>query len=250
VTDVATIKARFKESGVPLAQSDTWAVQKATVIKHSALERLAAACEIAFDPPQVIRSEADEAVICVTGRMGGKAEWSFGEARVSMMRDSGKTNKWGKPEMEPVNPDAPGNYVVSGKQAAYPYAMAEKRAKDRVIIKLVGLHGVYSSEEADVFDEPQSDPQPPRAPASTPPTDDNPFVLPPIPSKEAATFIADMRTATNTGELGRWGKDNGEAIGKLKDAEANAVRQHYAARMKALKDQAAAEAQAMREAAE
>ncbi len=34
----------------------------------------------------------------------------------------------------------------------YPVAMAEKRAKDRVILKLVGLHGdVYSEDEADEF---------------------------------------------------------------------------------------------------
>ena len=41
------------------------------------------------------------------------------------------------------------NYRVSGKQAAYVYAMAEKRAKDRVILKLIELHGlVYSEEES------------------------------------------------------------------------------------------------------
>ncbi len=46
------------------------------------------------------------------------------------------------------------NYRVSGKQAAYVYAMAEKRAKDRVILKLIELHGlVYSEEEADEFKE-------------------------------------------------------------------------------------------------
>ena len=44
------------------------------------------------------------------------------------------------------------NYRVSGRQAAYVYALAEKRAKDRVILKLVGLHGLPSSEEeADEF---------------------------------------------------------------------------------------------------
>jgi len=32
-------------------------------------------------------------------------------------------------------------------QAACVYAMAEKRAKDRVILKLVGLHRLLSSEE-------------------------------------------------------------------------------------------------------
>ena len=60
--------------------------------------------------------------------MGERTEWSIGEALVNV------------------------NYRVSGGQAAYVYAMAEKRAKDRVILKLVGLHGLLSSEEdADAF---------------------------------------------------------------------------------------------------
>lgn len=38
--------------------------------------------------------------------------------------------------------------------------MAEKRAKDRVILKLVGLHGdVYSQSEADEFQEEQPKPK-------------------------------------------------------------------------------------------
>jgi hypothetical protein len=60
--------------------------------------------------------------------MGDRVEWSIGEALIGV------------------------NYRVSGKQAAYVYAMAEKRAKDRVILKLIELHGyVYSEEEADEF---------------------------------------------------------------------------------------------------
>jgi hypothetical protein len=71
-------------------------------------------------------------VILVTGRLpspeGERREWSIGEALIGT------------------------NYRVSGKQAAYVYAMAEKRAKDRVILKLIELHGlVYSEEEADEF---------------------------------------------------------------------------------------------------
>ena len=67
---------------------------------------------------------AKEAVVLVTGHMGDKSEWSIGEA-------------------------APYN-----NKNSYPFAMAEKRAKDRVILKLVGLHGdVYSEDEADAFKE-------------------------------------------------------------------------------------------------
>ena len=59
---------------------------------------------------------------CVTGHKGDRGAWSIGEA-------------------------AP--YNTTNK---YPYAMAEKRAKDRVILKLLELSGdVYSEEEADEF---------------------------------------------------------------------------------------------------
>lgn len=87
---------------------------------HRAIERVAADLGILFDPPQVL--EANGASKCValavTGHYKDRAEWSIGEA-------------------------APGN-----NKNAYPYAMAEKRAKDRVVLKLIGLHGlVYSEDE-------------------------------------------------------------------------------------------------------
>jgi hypothetical protein len=74
----------------------------------------------------IVESNAQEriCVLCVTGRLGDKVEWSIGEAM-------------------PINIDRGKN------QQSYPYAMAEKRAKDRVIIKLVGLYGAYSQDEAD-----------------------------------------------------------------------------------------------------
>jgi len=121
--------------GEPIA-GNIWRVQGQAVIYHKALERIAAQAKITFDPPTVLRAERDEAVLLVTGRiraseagqMSERAEWSIGEALVNV------------------------NYRVSGRQAAYVYAMAEKRAKDRVILKLIGLHGLlYSEEEADEF---------------------------------------------------------------------------------------------------
>jgi hypothetical protein len=127
-------------------EGNVWRVQGNVVILHKALERIAARAGIFFDPPVVLRAESDEAVILVTGRLVGAAppsegagphttaemlsrmEWSIGEAKIGS------------------------NYRVSGKQAAYPYAMAEKRAKDRVILKLIELHGyAYSEDEADDF---------------------------------------------------------------------------------------------------
>jgi hypothetical protein len=129
---IAEILDRYGED----PRTATWRVQGSVVIYHKALERIAAQAQIAFDRPETIRAERDEAVILVSGRLGDKSEWSYGEALVGV------------------------NYRVSGKQAAYVYAMAEKRAKDRVILKLIGLHGMlYSEEEADAFkaDRPAND---------------------------------------------------------------------------------------------
>src|SRR3954447_12564650 len=123
---IADILAKY---GEPLA-GNIWRVQGQAVIYHKALERIAAQAGIAFAPPTLLRAERDEAVVLVTGSMGERTEWSIGEAFVNV------------------------NYRVSGRQAAYVYAMAEKRAKDRVILKLVGLHGLLSSEEE--ADEPKS----------------------------------------------------------------------------------------------
>ena len=121
---IAEVLGKF---GEPMA-GNVWRVQGTAVIYHKTLERIAAQANVIFDEPKIIRAERDEAVIQVTGRMGERVEWSIGEALIGV------------------------NYRVSGKQAAYVYAMAEKRAKDRVILKLVGLHGfLYSEEEADEF---------------------------------------------------------------------------------------------------
>mgnify|MGYP000512813174 FL=1 len=89
---------------------------------HKALENIAAHKGVTFDEPKVIHSDValKSVVMLVTGRMDQRTEWSFGEAT-------------------PAN-----------NKNAYPFAMSEKRAKDRVILKLVGLHGdVYSDTEID-----------------------------------------------------------------------------------------------------
>src|SRR5215204_3272639 len=77
-----------------------------------------------------IRADRDEAVLVVVGRMGERAEWSIGEALLDV------------------------NYHVPEPEAAYVYAMAEKRAKDRVILKLIGLQDVVPSEEAHEVESP------------------------------------------------------------------------------------------------
>ena len=101
------------------------------IIKHMALEKIATHKKIVFDMPQIIEADSKNqiAVVCVKGKMGNVEEWSIGEA-------SPKNN---------FNP--------------YCFAMAEKRAKDRVILKLIGLHGeVYSSAEM-MEEEPKEQPK-------------------------------------------------------------------------------------------
>lgn len=107
-------------------QSAGWDCHGTFVLLHKALEKVAAVKNVRFDPPQVLSADvtAKEAVVLCVGHMGDKTEWSIGEA-------------------------APYN-----NKNNYPFAMAEKRAKDRVILKLVGLHGdVYSEDEAEAFQE-------------------------------------------------------------------------------------------------
>lgn len=136
--DDKEIRDLFAKYEVPLGRKDVWAVQGTPVIKHSALERLSAAIGLTWDTPTAVISTMQDVVILARAtRKDGISEWSYGEA--SIVRDG----------------SVGGNYKVSGKQAAYPWAMAEKRAKDRVIIKLAGLYGAYSSDEAADFDDPE-----------------------------------------------------------------------------------------------
>jgi hypothetical protein len=125
---IKDVLERYGETYDTRKGGTVWEVQGTPVISHRCLERVAAKAGVVFERPDIIRKERDEAVILVVGHLDNRTEWSLGEALVNV------------------------NYRVSGKQAAYVYAMAEKRAKDRVILKLVELHGLaYSEEEADEF---------------------------------------------------------------------------------------------------
>ena len=134
-------------------EKNTWVVHgKARVVLHKALEKIAAYKQIKFDPPAMIANDPEKkvAAMCVTGHLGDRVEWAIGEASPS----NNKNN--------------------------YPYAMAEKRAKDRVILKLLNMAGdYYSQEEADQFEEakpkeideprkkdPEPEPQPDPEPAA------------------------------------------------------------------------------------
>ena len=106
--------------------SATWDCHGTRVVLHKALEKIAAHKGIQFDPPThlVTDPQNGNVAIQVVGRLGDMEAWSIGE----------------------VSPKNCHN--------KYPFAMAEKRAKDRVILKLAGLHGyVYSEDEAEDFKE-------------------------------------------------------------------------------------------------
>jgi hypothetical protein len=103
---------------------ECWEVRAggAWAVKHAAIERIAAEQKITFELPREIEISSMEkfAVILVVGRMGDRVEWSYGEA-------------------SPTN-----------NKNAYVFAMAEKRGKDRVALKLLNAHGtVYSEDEFD-----------------------------------------------------------------------------------------------------
>lgn len=104
--------------------SSVWDCHGTWVAYHAAVERMAAKARITFDKPEMIVNDPEKktVVVCVGASMGEASEWSFGE-------------------VSPAN-----------NKNSYPYAMAEKRAKDRVALKLLGMSGlVYSEEEADDF---------------------------------------------------------------------------------------------------
>jgi len=117
----------MKKYGV--TSDEVWPVPggKAYAVKHKALERIALELNIKFERPSVVACDLVKRsmVICTFASMGDKTEWSFGEA-------------------------APENC-----KNAYMAAMAEKRSRDRVILKLLAAHGdLYSEDESDEFKRP------------------------------------------------------------------------------------------------
>lgn len=147
-----------------------WDCHGTWVVYHRVLEQIAAKSGVMFEAPQVLEANgpAKSVALCVTGHsQEGRAEWSIGEA-------------------------APGN-----NKNAYPYAMAEKRAKDRVILKLIGLHGLaYSEDEADDFKD--------NAPAPS---------TQPLNAAKPASIAADINSRVE--ELTAWARKSYTAVLKM-----------------------------------
>lgn len=168
-----------------LDTSDFWQIKqnRQWVCKHAALEIVAVKANIEWLPPMIIERDAANLLtsMIVTGKMGDRVEWATGETNST-------------------------NYSVSGKQPAYPWAMSEKRAKDRVVLKLVGIHGlVYSEDEIpskqDDTDKPEivQEPTPPKPKPLSKATDEARATY--------SALIKDMRKCNLADDLARWWKD-------------------------------------------
>ncbi len=214
--------AKFK-----IDSDEVWEVHGSTwVVKHKALERVAVEQGIVWQRPsvQVCDLAGKMAVICAFGKLGDREEWSFGEA-------------------SPAN-----------NKNAYPMAMAEKRARDRVILKLLVAHGeLYSEAEADDFKRPN--PHVTRPSDIVPSTEYDQHGQPvdniPLPDPEAVKKlrVADQRPifaqlqkeihATGSlAELQAWATDNKNRMGELKADWQETLRGVYAEHRDELRKQA------------
>ncbi len=207
----------FKAIGLTREQA-TWDCHGTPVALHKALEQVAAHQGITFDPPVMIEANAEKktVVMQVSGRLGDKVEWSVGEAT-------------------PYN-----------NKNSYPYAMAEKRAKDRVILKLIGVAGfVYSEDEADDFKEsrPQNMGGAPQPPANPPKDTPAPPALEDIPFDDnpwrdwVDQEKRKIDKQNSIGGLMAWARNTKKAREDLFDAdrELNAeLKDHYTARYETL----------------
>ena len=110
-----------------LSKDDFWELKRGTrsmwIITHDACEKIAAKENIQFGAPTIYRDSNQDVAIVGDAKRGNKIIWSTGEA-------------------SPKNCKAP-----------YMFAMAEKRLKDRLILKLINAYeyGIYSDSEADNF---------------------------------------------------------------------------------------------------
>jgi hypothetical protein len=88
------------------------------LVRHWALEQIANEKGISFDPPEVLHLDpaAKTCVLLITGRSKKEEHWSFGES-------------------------APYNTKLN-----FPFAMAEARGKDRVILKFMNFKEDIGSE--------------------------------------------------------------------------------------------------------
>lgn len=189
---------------------EVWPVPggKSYAVKHKAIERIAAEKGITFERPAVIGCDLAEKsmVVCVFGTMGDKTEWTFGEASPSNSKN------------------------------AYFAAMAEKRAKDRCVLKLLSAHGdLYSEDEAEDFKR-------------TTPEDDG---IPRTPGVQVLTVDAqrpifselerEMLNSATVEELKRWKLMAKERASRLSDSWRKVLSDRYLEYLRSLEKREADE---------
>ena len=115
----------FKQLGINSAEA-TWDCHGTPVVLHRYIEIIAAKLNVSIELLDVVEANTKDGICsmkCIAS-INDRQVISYGEC-------SPKNNK-----------------------NAYPYAMAEKRAVDRCVLKLANLHGfVYSETEMDKVDE-------------------------------------------------------------------------------------------------
>ena len=132
-----TLNDYLKEVGLDPKEA-SWNCRGKTVVLHKALEVLAHSKRIEFANPEFVYMDV------ATGNMA---------IRVSGFMELDELDKDGQPIL--LKQWAFGEINPKNHTTAYPFAVVEKRAKDRVILKLLGIHGeVYSESEADDFKQP------------------------------------------------------------------------------------------------
>jgi len=179
---------------------EIWEVHGTTwVVKHKALERVAVEIGIQWERPEVVTCDLANkiAVICAYGKLNDRIEWSFGEATPANNKNS------------------------------YAMAMAEKRARDRVILKLLVTHGaLYSEAEADEFSE------------------QRPEKRGELPKKDAkgvyAKLQAEIQSAVSREQLKEWGKANADRIKVLPEDWQDILRLQFEEMMADLREREAA----------
>lgn len=123
----ARVREILQRYGFAATMANVWKVQGTPVIYHKILEQIAIQLKLRWFNPEVIIAERDAAVIKAGAKMpvgdDFREEWAFGEAAIGV------------------------NYRVSEKQPAYVYAMAEKRARDRVTLRMLELSGTAETED-------------------------------------------------------------------------------------------------------
>ena len=116
-----------------LTKDDFWELKRGAssmwILTHDACEKIAAKENIQFGAPTVFRDSNQDVAMVGDAKRGNKIAWSTGEA-------------------SPKNCKAP-----------YPFAMCEKRLKDRLTLKLISAYefGIYSDVEADNFKKKSND---------------------------------------------------------------------------------------------